>query len=305
MAYKKISYVPKNKRLWFHKRAFLRKIRINRKYKDRLFRHIFMNKKDLLELYNSLADKEYTNTDEMIIITLKDAIFMKMKNDLSFIIGNTLNLYEHQSTLNPNMPIRGFIYFAQQYDGLIASRDDNIYGKKLIKLPTPQFIVFYNGVEEMDDEVTLYMSDSYADGRGSGCIECTCRVLNINRGHNASILNKCRKLWEYSEFVSEIRAWTDRGYDIKAAVLNSMDYCIENDILKDFLIKEKAEVLHMLLTEYDEKKHMRLEREQGIEQGIEQERLNTEREKKRADYAEQRVIQLEAELRLLEEQIKK
>lgn len=230
---------------------------------------------------------------------------MKMKNDLSFIIGNTLNLYEHQSTLNPNMPIRGFIYFAQQYDGLIASRDDNIYGKKLIKLPTPQFIVFYNGVEEMDDEVTLYMSDSYADGRGSGCIECTCRVLNINRGHNASILNKCRKLWEYSEFVSEIRAWTDRGYDIKAAVLNSMDYCIENDILKDFLIKEKAEVLHMLLTEYDEKKHMRLEREQGIEQGIEQERLNTEREKKRADYAEQRVIQLEAELRLLEEQIKK
>ena len=221
------------------------------------------------------------------------------------------------------MPVRGFIYFAQQYDGLIASRDDNIYGKKLIKLPTPQFIVFYNGAEEMDDEVTLYMSDSYADGRGSGCIECTCRVLNINRGHNSAILNKCRKLWEYSEFVSEIRAWTDKGYNIKAAVLNSMDYCIENDILKDFLIKEKAEVLHMLLTEYDEKKHMRLEREygieRGIEMGIEQERANTERErsakereqlakereKKRADYAEQRVTQLEAELRLLKEQIKK
>ena len=312
MAYKKISYVQKNKRLWYRKGAFLRKIKVNRKYKDRFFRYLFMNKKDLLELYNSLADKDYTNTDELIIITLKDAIFMKMKNDLSFIIGNTLNLYEHQSTLNPNMPIRGFIYFAQQYDGLIASRNDNIYGNKLIKLPTPQFIVFYNGVEEMDDEVTLYMSDSYADGRGSGCIECTCRVLNINRGHNASILHKCRKLWEYSEFVSEIRAWTDRGYDIKAAVLNSMDYCIENDILKDFLIKEKAEVLHMLLTEYDEKKHMRLEREYGIELGIERERantkrerLNTEREKKRADYAEQRVIQLEAELRLLKEQIKK
>ena len=140
--------------------------------------------------------------------------------------------------------------------------------------------------------------------------------MNINRGHNAAILNKCRKLWEYSEFVSEIRAWTDKGYNIKAAVLNSMDYCIENDILKDFLIKEKAEVLHMLLTEYDEKKHMRLEREygieRGIEMGIEQERANTEREqlakereKKRADYAEQRVIQLEAELRLLKEQIKK
>ena len=134
------------------------------------------------------------------------------------------------------------------------------------------------------------------------------------------ILNKCRKLWEYSEFVSEIRTWTDKGYNIKAAVLNSMDYCIENDILKDFLIKEKAEVLHMLLTEYDEKKHMRLEREYGIERGIEmgiemgieQEQLNTERErlakereKKRADYAEQRVTQLEAELRLLKEQIKK
>ena len=156
------------------------------------------------------------------------------------------------------------------------------------------------------------MSDSYADGRGSGCIECTCRVLNINRGHNVAILNKCRKLWEYSEFISEIRAWTDKGYNIKAAVFNSMDYCIENDILKDFLIKEKAEVLHMLLTEYDEKKHMRMEREYGIELGIERERantererLNTEREKKRADYAEHRVTQLEAELRLLKEQIKK
>ena len=80
MAYKKIDYIQENKRLWFHKGAFLRKIKVNRKHKDRLFRHLFMDKKDLLDLYNSLADKDYTNTDEMTIITLKDAIFMKMKN---------------------------------------------------------------------------------------------------------------------------------------------------------------------------------------------------------------------------------
>ena len=87
MAYKKIDYIQENKRLWFHKGAFLRKIKVNRKHKDRLFRHLFMDKKDLLDLYNSLADKDYTNTDEMTIITLKDAIFMKMKNDISFILA--------------------------------------------------------------------------------------------------------------------------------------------------------------------------------------------------------------------------
>ena len=78
MAYNKINYIQKNKRLWFHRGAFLRKIKVNRKYKDRLFRHLFMDKKDLLDLYNSLADKEYTNTDELTIITLKDAIFTEI-----------------------------------------------------------------------------------------------------------------------------------------------------------------------------------------------------------------------------------
>ena len=122
---------------------FMRKFHVRRKYKDRLFQKVFEDKKDLLELYNAVNETNYTNPDELEITTLEDVIYLSMKNDLSFIIGSTLNLYEHQSTYNPNIPIRSLIYFARLYEAYINKNGYNVYGHKLIKLPTPQFIVFY------------------------------------------------------------------------------------------------------------------------------------------------------------------
>ena len=260
--------VKRNKRNWFRHGSWWKRLRNNRKYRDVLFRHRFREKKDLLELYNALNGSTYQNPEELEVITMEDVIFMKMKNDLSFMIGNTLNLYEHQSTWNANMPLRGMLYFAQQFEGLLASREDDIYGTKRVELPTPVYIVFYNGAGMQTDNLLLYLSDAFPTGRGSGCLECTCEVLNINRGYNRALMEKCHRLWEYSEFSSEIEENIKKGMRREEAVHTAIDTCIEKGILRDILVKQKAEVLHMILTEYDEKKHFRTLFREGKEEGI-------------------------------------
>lgn len=270
--------VKRNVKKWFRHGNWWRRLRNNRKYRDVFFRYLFRDKQDLLELYNALNGSTYRDPEELEVVTMEDVIFMKMKNDLSFMIGNTLNLYEHQSTWNPNMPLRGMLYFAQQFEGLLASRGDDLYGTKRVELPTPVYIVFYNGGGMHSDNLMLYLSDSFSTGRGSGCLECTCEVLNINRGYNRALMEKCHRLWEYSEFSSEVEENIKKGMRREEAVHTAIDTCIENGILRDILIKQKAEVLHMLLTEYDEKKHYRTLYREGRERGREEAREDYLRE---------------------------
>ena len=287
-----------------------KKMHVNRKYKDRLFRFLFKEKKDLLDLYNAVNGSNYDNPEALEIVTMEDVIFLKMKNDLSFMVANRLNLYEHQSTYSPNMPLRGLIYLARQYEGFIAKEQENLYGSKLVKIPTPAFVIFYNGTKEQPDQMKLYLSDAFADGRGSGCLECRAQMLNINRGHNQELMEKCRRLWEYSEFIAEVNDNLSKGYSLKRAITVAMNSCIERGVLEDILLKNKAEVMDMLLTEYDEKKHMKAIRkegyedglekgiEQGIEQGLEQgieQKLETQIRKKLAKGKSVEVIAEELE----------
>ena len=256
------------KHIAWHKMYFgWKRLRTNRKYKDRLFRFLFREKKDLLDLYNAVNESFYTDPNELEIITLDDVIFMKMKNDLSFMISDQLNLYEHQSTFSPNMPLRGLLYFARQYEGLIAQRKDNMYGSKLIMLPTPKYVVFYNGKDRQEDKSELLLSDAFEAGPGSGCLECQALMLNINRGHNKELMERCRRLWEYSEFVSEVNENLRQNMSPKTAIMKAIDTCIQSGILEDVLLKNRAEVLHMLLTEYDEKKHMIDTYKEGYDEG--------------------------------------
>lgn len=256
---------------WFKRGSWWNKLRLNRQHKDRLFRYLFKDKKYLLELYNALHDSDYTDPEELEVVTMEDVIFMKMKNDLSFMIDSRLNLYEHQSTWNPNMPLRGLFYFSQQYEGLLGAGRANVYGTKRVELPTPAYIVFYNGSDMAEDRRRLHLSDSFSMGRGSGCLECTCEVININRGHNKELMDKCHRLWEYSEFVSEVEANIRAGMGRGEAIQSAIDCCIEKDILTDILRSEKSEVLHMIfLTEYDERKHLESTYEEGKEDGIEE-----------------------------------
>ncbi len=260
----------RNVKQWYRHGNWRKRLWLNRRYKDVLFRHLFRDKQDLLDLYNALNGSTYKNPEELEVITMEDVIFMKMKNDLSFIVGSQLNLYEHQSTWNPNMPLRGLLYFAQQFEGLVSARGDDIYGKGRIELPTPMYIVFYNGSDMHRDNLMLYLSDSFSAGRGRGCLECTCLVLNINRGYNRALMDKCHRLWEYSELSCEVEENIGKGMRREEAVQTAIDTCIERGILKDILLAEKGMVLHMLLTEYDEKKHLKNTFEEGRKEGLEE-----------------------------------
>ena len=252
---------------------FWRRIRIRRQYKDRLFQKVFEDKKDLLELYNAVNGTNYTNSEELEINTLDDVIYLSMKNDLSFIISSTMNLYEHQSTYNPNIPIRGLIYFARLYESYIKTNGYDIYGHKRVLLPTPQFIVFYNGKENQPDELVLNLSDAFETKLLSEpVLECKARMLNINYGHNEKLLNACKRLHDYAYFIKEVNAGLDKGMEFDEAVAKAMDSCIEKNVLADILQKCKNEVFDMLLTEYDEKKHWKTVREEGILEGRDRER---------------------------------
>ena len=252
-------------------KKFSRKYRINRAYKDKLFRLIFKNKEDLLALYNAINETCYTDPDELIITTIHDAVYLGMKNDLSFLIANVLNLYEHQSTFNPNMPLRGLSYFADVLRAYIENNHLSLYGEKLVALPTPVYIIFYNGLKDTPDEMELLLSDAFTDLKEGQvpALECRAKMLNVNLGHNREIMERCQKLSEYASFVARVRGYLDRKYVLDDAVNMAVDECIEEGILADILSKNRSEVINMILTDYDEELHLETVRREGYEDGFE------------------------------------
>ena len=177
---------------------------INRKYKDRIFCMLFgypKYKKNLLELFNALNGTNYEDENELEINTIEDTIYMGMKNDVSCIIQSNMAMYEQQSTWNPNMPLRGILYSARLFSKYIKTNELNIYNEKLIKIPTPQYYVFYNGKKKIGDKVILKLSDAFSAPQNEGQFEWTATVLNINEGHNEELLSKCKILREYAIIV--------------------------------------------------------------------------------------------------------
>ncbi|MCI9383285.1 MAG: hypothetical protein HFI24_03650 [Lachnospiraceae bacterium] len=250
--------------------------KVNRKYKDVLFRFIFRDKKDLLSLYNAINGTDYKNPEELEINTLENVIYMKMKNDLSFLAGASMNLYEHQSTWNPNMPLRGLFYFAELYERYINGQGYRLTGSTRIPLPFPNYIVFYNGLEWEAERTELALSEAFEEQREGlrPALECRATILNINSGHNRELMEKCRRLHEYAEFIQRIRDNLQKGMALEKAVEKSIEYCLAHGILADILRKCQMEVQNMLLEEYDEKaerEYLRKESlEEGIKRGIEQ-----------------------------------
>lgn len=232
-------------------------MRVNREHKDRLFKFIFQKKENLLELYNALNGTSYDNPEDLEIVTLEDVIYMRMKNDISFILDYQMNLFEHQNSDNPNMPLRGFLYFARQYEKYVIENECNLFGHKTIQIPTPQYVVFYNGDTWKGERKVLKLSDSFYDKRIRSCMELEVLQLNINYGHNKEIMEKCRILWEYAVFIGKVKTY-NKAMPIEEAVNKAVNECIQEGILKEILISHQAEVKDMLLTEYDEEKTRRL-----------------------------------------------
>lgn len=245
----------------------------NRQYKDRLWRMIFNNKEDLLQLYNAINRTDYQNPDDLEVNTLEDVLYLSMKNDVSFLVGGTMNLYEHQSTFNPNMPLRGVFYFSRLYEGYVADNNLMIYHEKRVRLPKPKYIVFYNGTKNQPDSMELRLSDCFENTDNEApCLECTATMLNINYGHNQELMKHCRRLEEYSIFVQCVREYIQSEPSVKDALEKAIDTCINQDVLADFLKKHRAEVTNMILTTYDkdlyEKTLKENAREEGLESGI-------------------------------------
>ena len=240
----------------------------DRKYKDRVFRAVFQEKKDLLELYNALRGSDYTNPEDLEINTLENAVYMKMKNDLSFLIKGEQKLYEHQSTINPNMPLRGLFYLTDLFRKMIGEEGRKLYGSGRIKIPTPYYVVFYNGTQDQPDRQIMKLSDSYTvKGEEPPCLEMTALVLNVNLGHNRELMEKCRKLQEYAQFVAAVRRYHEKDADLTTAINHAIDECIQNNILAEFLIKNRAEVMDMLWYEYNEEEHIASEKEISFAEG--------------------------------------
>ena len=238
----------------------------NREYKDTIFRWIFSIIENLLSLYNAVTGKNYQNPEDLDIVTLENAIYMGMKNDLAFIVDTGLFLYEHQSTYNPNMPLRDLFYIAGEYQKLVDHR--SLYASTLQKIPAPSFLVFYNGSERKEDSWVSYLSESYENLTGEPNLELKVITLNINEGHNSQLMEQCQILREYAQYVAKVREYARRK-ELDEAVEQAVNDCIQSGILAEFLRKNKSEVIAMSIFEYDKEEEERKLREAEYEAGVE------------------------------------
>ena len=238
----------------------------NREHKDSVFVDLFYQdetaKKNLLSLYNALHDTNYE--DETIIrkVKIDDVLYKNFKNDISCEVnGQVLVFGEHMSTINRNMPLRCLMYVGRAYEQLVDSKAR--YRTTLVKIPTPEFYVFYNGEKEQPLEQVLTLSDAFMNPVGENSVELKVKVININSDKAHEVLDKCGILKEYSQFISTVRKYSYEESAIKKAIKE----CIEKGILADYLKRKGSEVENMLIAEYSYEEDMQVKLQEGIWQG--------------------------------------
>ena len=233
---------------------------VNDEYKDRVFKFLFGNpgnREWTLELYNAINGSNYKNAQDIQFNTIEDAVYLGMKNDVSFIIMNELNLWEHQSTYNPNMPMRFFIYAAKLYEKYISNSDYYQYSSTLQKAPRPKCICFYNGTANRPEKKILKLSEAFG---GEADIEVCVTMLNINYGKNKNLMEACKPLNEYAWLVETIRKYQKNFNNLDKAVDTAINEMPDYFITKKFLLSNKAEVKGMFLTEYNQERVLEQER---------------------------------------------
>ena len=247
-----------------------------RNFKDTVGRMLFARPENALQLYNALNGTDYTDSSVIEFNTLENAIYLGMKNDLSFIIAYRTSLYEFQSTITPNMPLRNLFYISDILQGYVRNR--TLYSSRCIKIPAPRFIVLYNGIRPME-QVEYKLSDAFEVHEEDPQLELKVTVLNINEGMNEELKSRCPVLKEYMEYVGAVRRNMEH-MPLDEAVDAAIEYCIKNNILKDFLLEQKAEVKKMSIYEFDEEREMEMirqdERAEGEQAGLERGRAEGE-----------------------------
>ena len=272
---------------------------INRTYKSTVFTMLYADKSNLLDLYNAMAGTHYTDPELLEINTLENAIYMTIKNDVSFLIDGRLSLYEHQSTSNPNLPLRFLLYISHLYSRM--TKDENLYGTAKVRIPAPEFVVFYNGREQMPERDILKLSDLFMVNDRPiklelEAVELEAVVLNISGENNRELKAACQTLREYAIYTDKIRQYTEE-MSLEEAVDRAIRECIHEDILREFLENHRMEARAMSIFEYDQEKHMRQEREaawkEGRRSGLEEGRRSGLEEGRRSGIEEGRRSGLE------------
>ena len=222
----------------------------NRRYKDSVFVDFFGEDKNakanFLALYNALHGTKLDASTELEPLRLEQVMYMAFRNDVACLVdGKIIVLIEHQSTVNENMPMRFLQYASRLYERIQNPRDR--YLRRLKKIPTPEFYVFYNGEEDYPKSATLRLSDAFMTTPEKPCLVVS--VMNINYTKGSKILHTCKPLKEYTLFIDAVRRHTK--LDSENGFQNAIKECIQNDVLREYLQRKSREVMNMLIAEYD------------------------------------------------------
>ena len=257
----------------------------NREYKSDVFSMLMENKSYALEVYNALNHSDYRNPEEVEIIRLERGISLSIRNDASFLIDMNMSFYEHQSTYNPNMPLRSAIYYVNTLEDWLRKKNLDLFSRRRIQVPTPHFVVFYNGTEKRPEYEEMRLSEAFCHKTDEPGIEVRCRVYNINPDNNRTLKERSAVLEGYTYFVEKVRTYRKGNMGLEEAVDRAIEDCIENHVLEDFFRDRKDEVKKMTHLDYTWEKREQMIRkeefedgvaegmERGIEQGVEQGRV--------------------------------
>ena len=272
------------------------------KYKDRLFRAIFddpEHREWLLSLYNAVNNSHYTNVEDLEVTTLDDVIYTKMKNDISFLLNSQMSLYEHQSSYSPNLPLRGFLYYADLLR--LKYHDKKLYSTSRLNIATPNYVVFYNGPQDIGEKQILKLSDSFEIPvkNEDEIYEWTCTMLNINKGKNEKLMESCKALKDYSEYVSMVRGNLLSGEDLNTAVENALDEAVSRNFLNGYFEKYRARIKSMSLTEYDEEEAKKVYHDEGYMEGMAAQKAEDEKIIQEKDAEIARILEENARMKAL------
>jgi len=237
----------------------------NREVKDSAFTAYFGEPENASKLYAALAHEE-VSPEDITYVTLEGVLFIARKNDMAFTVKNrVLVISEHQSTVNENMPVRDLLYLGRTLEKLLDSR--TLYKRRLVKIPTPEFFVFYNGDDPQPSEKILRLSDAYLEKMEEPMLELIVKVVNINLPSGHKLLQQCRPMYEYSWFIQQIKDYRRAGLSRDAAITQAVKDCLDEGILVEFMRNHGSEVANMLYTQWNYDEAVSVEREEAYEEG--------------------------------------
>ena len=246
----------------------------NREYKDSVFRLLFGDENKSAELYNAIKGTNYA-ANMLKMNTLQNPLYYgSLRNDVSFTVEDKLViLLEHQSSVNPNMGLRCLFYIAEIYEQRIKANKDDLYKSTPISIENPEFYVLYNGKANYPEKSVIKLSDLFKiKGNGKINLEVIVTVYNVNKGKNKAMMKRSKTLGEYASFTAKVQEYKDKGLEVTAALNSAVKECVDENILREFLLKYGGDVVSILNMEWNLDDALRVRYNEGEQKGAEKEK---------------------------------